>query len=369
MIQVPSGAIGLEFMKPRLDPVSGNRTQWFTFHLEDNDGVPKGDLEGVTGGEITWVSNAQVRAGGKITIEQDAANEINWLKRRIKVVMHIKDLDSFPLGVFIPSAPSEVWSQTGLTLDVELLDKSSVLAQDAVQHTYSLAAGTNVTDTVRSLIASTGERAGSITDSNETLADAMTWEPGTSKLEIVNDMLEAAGFFGLFADGNGAFRVERQRPAKDRPVRHRFLDDENVIYLADFSYDKDLYAVPNKVVLIGQGTAETEAPVAIATNQNPDSPFSYQQRGRWIVDVQTGIEATTQANLEARAERRLAQLSSPTGTINIDHAPLPWLDVTDVVQFRRNKADINVKAVITQTQISFDPTALQRTQLREVVEL
>lgn len=369
MIVVPQGLVPLDFAKKMRDPVSGNRTQWFTYELLDNGEAPKGRLSNVTGGRLEWHANAAIKGGGKITIASRGRDETNWLKRRVKIVMHIDGLGEYPLGVYIPSAPVEKWDDMNLTLDIELLDKCSILADDYVLDTYSLASGTVVTTAVKNLITGTGEKAGSITDGTETLSKGMTWEAGTSKLEIINDLLEAANYFSLQVDGNGKFRVEKYRLPKNRTTVHKFVDDENCTFSPVFTYEKDIYSIPNKVVLISQGDGTAAGMTATATNENANSPYSYQSRGRWIVDVTRGVEATDQTALNERAAKRLAQLSSPTGMLSIDHAPLPWMGVNDVVQFRRNEAEINVRAVVSSTQIDLDPTALQRTALQEVAEL
>jgi hypothetical protein len=368
MVTIPNGIVGMAPYKDMTDPTYGNRRQWFTYHLQNNEGAPKGALSGVTGGRLEFHANAAVKGGGKITVAQDN-REIDWLHRRIKIVMHIEGKDDYPLGVFIPSAPVEKWDDASLIQEIELLDKCSVLDQDYVENAYSLPAGTVVTDAVRDLIVSAGEKAGSITEGGETLSNAMTWEAGTSKLTIINDLLQTANYFSLRADGDGTFRVEKHRPVKDRPIVHSFIDNYKSIFSSEFTYEKDIYSVPNKVILISQGDGDSEGMTAVATNQNPNNRFSYQARGRWITDVTKGVEATDLAALQARAERRLTQLTSPTGTVQINHAPLPWLGPSDKVRFRRREADIDVRAVVVSTQIDLDPTALQRTQLQEVAEL
>lgn len=370
MIVVPAGLVGLDFAKDMRDPIYGNRTQTFTYDLLDNAGeAPKGSLLGVTGGSIEWHANAAVKGGGKITVVSEKRRNINWLQRRVKITMNIAGKGSFPLGVFIPSAPVERWDDMNLALELELLDKCSILDNDYVLDNYSLSKGTNVTDAVRSLIASTGEGAGSITDGTDTLDKGMTWESGTSKLTIINDLLVAANYFTLSADGNGKFRVQKHRLPKNRPVVHEFIDNAKSIYDPTFTYEKDIYSIPNKVVLIAQGDGDAEGMKATATNTNPNSPYSYANRGRWIIDVTKGVDATSQASLDDRAAKRLAELTSPVGTVGIDHAPLPWLNVNEVVRFKRTDADIDIRAVVESTAINLDAAALQRTSLQEVAEL
>jgi len=369
MIVVPTGLV-VNYGETAKYPLHGNRTQWYSYHLLDNGEAPKGSLPNVTGGRLEFHANAAVKGGGKITVVSKKREDIPWMRRRVKIVMHIEGRGEHPMGVFIPSAPIERWSDTDLTLDIELLDKCSILDNDYVGETYSLPKGTNVTTAVRNLITSTGEKAGSVTDGNDTLSTAMTWEGGTSKLAIINDILEAANYFSLTTNGEGQFRVEKHRLPKDRPETHEFIDNSKSLYLPDFTYEKDVYSVPNKVILIAQGDGDKEGMRAVATNENPDSPYSYQSRGnRWIVDVLKGVEATDQEALNARAQKRLAELTSPTGTIQIQHAPLPWLNVNEAVRFKRNSADIDIRAVVASTQFELDAMALQTTALQEVAKL
>lgn len=369
MITVPAGVIGTEFFAPANDATTGNRRQWFTYSLQDSEGAPKGALSGVISGSIDWHANAQVHSGGRITVVQSDPDDHDWLKLRVKITMHIEGLGDYPLGVFIPSAPTQNWVDEHMTLDIELLDKCSLLQEDCYAETKHVPAGANVTDTVRAIIVSAGEKAGSITDGTATLTKGMTWEPGTSKLQVINDLLDAANYFSLDVDGNGHFVVEKQRKAGTRPVRYWFYDNYRSIYESSFQYDRDIYNVPNKVIAIGKGDATTEALVATATNVNPNSPYSYPNRGRWVTDVAKGVDTTSQADLQEYADRRLAQLSAPQGTVQISHAPLPWLRPNDAVVFRRNPAELEMKAVISSMKIVLDPVGLQSTGLLEVIDL
>lgn len=288
---------------------------------------------------------------------------------RVKPVLVIEGHTSWPLGVFIPSTPIERWGRDGRSWDIELLDRTSVVEQDKVEATYSLAAGTVVTTAVKNLIVSTGEPVGSITSTTDALANPMTWNPGTSKLTIVNDLLAAAGFSALWADGNGQFRVEKIVDPNARPIIYEMLDNENSVYMPDFQRDKDIYAIPNKVIAVAQGTGTTEGLIGIATNQDPTSPYSFQSRGRWITHVEEGVEATSQQIINDFASRSLAQRTAPSSTLQVSHAPLPNWWVGNVVRFRSTAAKVDSKFFITTTSINFSSTELATTTMTEVVSL
>jgi hypothetical protein len=293
----------------------------------------------------------------------------SWLHARIRPVLMIEGVKDETLGVFIPAAPTEQWDENAGQQEVELLDRTSALAQDYVEHTYTVSKDTNVIAAVRKLIRSTGEKSGALSDSDDTLHADMSWEAGTNKLTIVNDLLDAAGFFPLWADSNGQFQAQKYRKPKNRPIKFEFIDNQDSIYDPTFSIDNDIYSIPNKVVLTAQGDDDNEGWTAIATNEREDSPYSYQNRGRWITDIQTGVEATSEANLQDKASRRLHDLTSVQSTIEIQHAPVPGLKPNNVVQFRRKPAGVNTQFVVSKTSIDFDPLGLCQTTLTEVLDL
>lgn len=336
-------------------------------------------------GTVTYMDSVALYEG--VTSNFNGENFVyapfSWMHARVRPVLMIDGVPEKPLGVFIPSAPAEQWSEGGGTQQIELLDRTSILSQDCVERTYSIKAGTKVISQVRRLIGSTGEKPGAISDSGRTLKSGLTWPPGTSKLTIINELLEAADFFALWTDGNGQFRVQKYVEPRYRPMKRQFLDDDSSIYIPTFSTDTDVYSIPNKVIVTAQGSGSGEGYVGIATNENPDSPYSYQNRGRWVVDTVQGIEvadpdpddpgeggADGQKAVNDYAKRRLRQLTSAASTsIQIQHAPIPGLMVNDVVRFRRGPAEVDGLFAVTKTSIDFDPKELAKTTLTEVASI
>src|SRR5690606_16277399 len=138
-----------------------------------------GTLDGVSGGSIEYVNNRTVKGGGTLDVV-DRNQDIDWLNVRLRPCMYINQY-KWSLGVFLPSTPKENWTSEGRRWTVELLDKTSILDQDAAPTSYSLPAGTNVINTVRDLILSSGEQVtAAITDSDQTLKNGLMWDAGTS---------------------------------------------------------------------------------------------------------------------------------------------------------------------------------------------
>jgi hypothetical protein len=322
-------------------------------------------------GQSIWIDNIVIYEGSATGYNGETFTyaPFSWMHARVRPVLEIEGLPEEPLGVFVPAAPVEQWDEGGGRQNIELLDRTSIISQDYVPNTYTIKKNSNVISEVRKLIASTGERVGSLTKSDETTTADMMWGAGTNKLTIINELLDSAGYFGLWADGHGQFRVEKYRSPRDRPVVYQMLDNKDSIYIPTLSIDRDIYSIPNRVIMTAQGSGESEGWTAVATNENESSPFSYQRRGRWVTDVQLGIEATSLENLQSKAERRLSQLSATQATFEVQHAPVPGLKVNDVIRFRRNPADVDTLVTVTKTSANFDPMSLAKTTLTEVVDL
>ena len=366
-------------------PGAPRSTSW-RFELLDSDEAIIGELGGAqVDGSVDWEATASVKGGGRLTV-QDIGQDIDWLNTRIRPVVTISDPASMygattvemPIGVFLPSAPKDAGSALGIAADVELHDKCSLLDSDiwttagGVPATYIAAVGDEVLELVRLLIEDTGETADTIEpDPTLLVTSALTWDVGTTRLRIINDLLDAAGYFSLWCDGWGHFRATPYTEPASRAPRFSVMAPFEVgptsLWLPEWTRDRDIYAVPNRVVAISQGDGETEALTSTATNVDPLSPYSQVSRGRWITTVETGVEALNQAALDVYTSRRLSQLTSVTTTLELKHALLPGLNVNDVVRIVNPDADINLLAVVRKTMVPFDPIAPAESTFAEVI--
>jgi hypothetical protein len=371
------------------DPVGGvleaQRVTEFRFEMLSTDEAALGNMRGVQpGGGVEWKANAAIKGGGSMSV-LDVGQGIDWLNTRIRpwAILTGTNADGstleVPCGVYIPTAPVEDWTEGGRSWNVELLDKNSILDQDVVTDednipvTFTLPTGTIALEAVVNLITGAGESAAAIGvgDATESLNNPMTWDVGTSRLKIINDVLSAAGYFSLWVDGYGQYRATQYIvPSQRQPVYETntpFSRGDNSLMDPSWTRDNDIYSVPNRYVAIGQGDGVTEAPVAIATNEDPLSPFSYQARGRWITHVVSGVEATSVSELVTRARMGLAQMSAVTSGFSVAHMFLPDIMVNSVVRFTNDLAELDVYCSVSSTSIPFDPAALCKSVLQEVV--
>lgn len=312
----------------------GPRRPTWRFRLLDRDDHDLGVLDGVKGGSVEVAALSRLGGSASITID-DRGQGIDWMSHRLQVVYNpgITGADPWPIATMLFTAPRRRQYETHAVHEVTLLPKMAVIDEDTVDGVYALAAGTEIIPTVVALIQSTGETRIAATASDATLTNALVWEAGTSKLTVINDLLQAAGYWSLWCDGGGLFRVEPYRLPTERPTSFEFAAGQASIHWPEWDREQDLSSVPNKFLVIGQGTDTAPPLVGTALNEDTNSPFSYQARGRWITATETGVEGDSQAVFDQLAQRRLLDAMSPVGKLTVTHGIVP-LEPNQRVTFR-----------------------------------
>ena len=129
-----------------------------------------------------------------------------------------------------------------------------------------------------------------------------------------------------------------------------YNDDNSSILYSDITVNHDLYGIPNRVeVVYSHGNIKKEA---VVINDDPNSPTSYQNRGRYITvrDTKPSLSGyVTQEQLDNYAKYVLKQLSTVEYTVSYKHAYCP-VRVGDCVRLNYTKAGMSgIKAkVISQ---------------------
>lgn len=345
------------------------RVRW-SFDLLDRSEARLGPLAGVqTGsGGITRSASASIKASASLSLV-DTGQVEDWTQVRIRPVIDV-DGTSWPLGVFLPDVPEIEYADDSRMMDIDLLDKTTILEGDAFGTSYGITKGTNVAAAVREVIETTGEPATGIEDSSEKLRTAMEAEPDDSKLSVINQLLDAANFFSLYTGGNGRFHADPYIEPSRRPVAVEFVDGENAsivsgLYSPGFTVTHDIGSVPNHVRAVSQSDEDEPALVADAWNEDPDSPFSFDRLGFWRTRVDSDVKTTSQASLDAYAQRRLKELSAPQETVEIEHPPYDFT-VNDAVTFTSRRHGIEGLWTVQNQDWSAAFDGLVKSKLRKV---
>lgn len=333
------------------------RRETYVYDLLSRDGLVLGRLEHVApGGHLSGNVNARIRWSGSITYTGTISRE-QWYAYRIRPSLIINSKKS-PLGVYVVRPSQTTTSATSSVLTLDLYDRTFIPASDAVDDTFSIPAGVVVTDAVREILASTGETNVAITSDSTRLPAGLVWEPGTSKLTIINDLLASVGYSALWCDFTGAYRVAPYIPPSARPIAHTFSEDSTSIHSPESMRKQDAL-IPNKIVCISQETSDTPAMRSVALNEDPASPYSFQAQGVWVAETHTGCEAATQAVLDATARRYLA---SAIASATVQRSMLTTtIDLAAAVISSEGQRE-----VVENIDITLTPAALMSITSREV---
>lgn len=405
MIELPSGVVPVRDLSTR-EILYGARSTSHRFELLAHDptsGVDSliGYLDGVLpDASLSWSSAARVKKSGSLSVldvlvaEQGLvrAADVDLVATRIRPVMLVEGLPEIPLGVYVITAAPESWSNTGRTYSLELHDKSTVLDQDAIEVTFTASDSVPVLQIVQDVIESAGERIDVDASVSLTLTQPRVWEAGTSKLTIVNDLLETLNYQALWVDGVGNFRATPVvRPAQ-RSIRYTVLNDDTgqalvreltdgdeSIYQPEWERDRDTYDVPNKVIAVAAGSGEAAPLSGTVTNEDPDSEFSYPKRGRWIVRILEGVEvpdfsgapdpsAATVAFLQEKALQTLVTASAVQASVSVSCLPIP-VELLDAVRFASTPAGIEARHTVRSVGLDLRFDGLMSLELQEVIDL
>lgn len=342
-----------------------SRAPRWTFDLLDNDNRRVAELRGVEGGNCQVVALSRLGWSGALSLT-DRGQDIDWLRHRMRATYDpgIPGEEPWPVCTMMFTSPTRKMRNGVVTWEVALLSLLAIVEEGTVEDTYSLPTGTPVVPTVIGLIRSAGVTQITATESDAVTRSSLVWEPGTPKLTIINDLLESANYWALWVDGAGMYRVEPYEPPSDRQVSRIFAAGETAIHSPEWNRTQDLASVPNRFMVVSEGTDEEPAIVGIAVNEDPESPYSYQARGRWVTAVDENAEVENQAAADALAQRRLIDRMSPVGKFEVDHAVVD-LDPNVVVEFAPLSLDPR-RATVQSMKWNFKYDTLISAEWREV---
>jgi hypothetical protein len=274
---------------------------------------------------------------------------IDWLKDRIRpsVRLHLppwgpEDWVEYPQGVFLLASPERTTDESRVvTREVTGYDQLLVYADELLEDRYAVTAGSNVVNAVRALLLDVLiPPAIRSTPHAGVLVATKEWEPGTSKLGVINELLGLINYDSLAFDEDGVAVVQPYRSPMERSPGYTYADDTNGLVFPQISQGLDTYGVANSWVLV---VSQPDQPLIIGsyTNMDPASPTSTVRRGRVITDYRTEMEAVDQATLDAKALRLAFEASQVYEQIPFQTGLVPIHSGNDVLRLRLDALAIN----------------------------
>ncbi|WP_433242493.1 hypothetical protein [Actinomadura nitritigenes] len=272
----------------------------------------------------------------------------------------------WPQGVFLLATPTRASDAANVvTRSVDGYDQLQVYSDDMVADRYTAAQGAAYTTVVSTLLGSVEKR---ITPSSRTLPAAKEWEPGTSKLAIINELLSALNYESLSFDENGVAIVKPYVSPQDRPIEYTYADDAVSVMRPEVEQQLDLFSIPNRWVLV-VSDPDRAALTAIYTNNDPASPTSTVRRQRVITDFRQEQDAADQATLDALAARYAFEASQVYENITFSTAIMPFHSGNDVYRLVYGPLAVNAIYAEYSWEMPMQAGAEMKHQARRVVTI
>jgi len=289
----------------------------------------------VSGGVVKRDNLADVHG----TVDLSISRALAWGRDRVRPFMLLSSMTAgvsgcrWNQGVYLLMTPDTALGESPRSWFCTGFDQLHLL-QNHIGDSYSVAAGANVLAAVRAALIAAGVLAPILLDSTasaKTLATAMVW-PQTSSdnptwLQVVNDLLAAIGYRGIWCDWDGAFRSGPYVLPEQRPSEFDLLVGDLVVGIVaeQRKVSNDVWGIPNawRFVMNGLTAAPVEG-VSMYSPTNPDiGPSSLASLGRTVRGPVVYLDAVDYVSLVVQGDRIKAAAMRTTELIEVRLSPMP----------------------------------------------
>lgn len=246
---------------------------------------------------------------------------------------------------------------------------SSLLAlqQASPDQTYTADVGANPVSLAKQIAEDCGLRV-IYTPSGYTLSTSHSFdEESDNWLEIVNYLLDVAGYSSVSVDAYGNVIMAPYVDLSNKTPACKMSDTDDDVTAGEFNHEIDTYDVPN-VVKVTCSNADGDPLVAIATNNDPENPYSTVARKKRIVRSEMVSEIEGQAAIDAKAKELLRSSMLVVERVEIDHAWKPF-SVGDAIDFDYRKSDMVMRLATVKRTTKMTPDIACTTTARRFVNL
>lgn len=350
---------------------SGRRMR-FAYEWLDSRNSTLGWLPNVLpGATVANSALASVKRVLAITLHQGTDPGFDYTNDRIRpwagVVMPDGGAAMFPLGVFLMAAPTRKFSRGSVSRECTGYDAALALTDDTVVSRFVVKAGLTYTDVIAELCVALPSM--NIVPSDLTLPTDRIYDPGTPKLQIVNDFCEAISYGSLWLDGFGTGQVVPYVAPADAPSGFTYTDlGELAMFTPELDATLDLSGVPNYIVY---SVSQPDRPVLTSTfaNTDPNSPVSIPSRGRRVVKSDSSIDVATQVELDALVKRAAVNAANVYQSVTFSTPLMPIHENRDVITLSHSGLDLAGRFTETDWKMELRPGGQMSHTVRQVVNL
>lgn len=371
MQKIEQGNYTREQIIDALHGVTGTRELAFRYDLLNKSEQKIGTLDTVTAGEVSMNAFAEIKRTGRFTIEDDET--VDWLNDRIQPFVMVKMPDGnfaeWSQGIFLMSSPKRVERYGKVIREIEAYDGLKVVKDDKFDRRYYITLGTNYVTAVIDILKSAGIAKYNIEQATAVLQTTREWEPGTPKLDVINELLAEIAYTQLWVDEYGFYTASKYRLPSERAIEYTYADNDLSVTYNGAVEEEDLFNVPNKWV-ITKSNPESEPLTSVYTNENPNSKTSTVSRGRTIVDYRPPLDnIADQASLDAYTLRLAFEASQVFGYVAYETAIMPFHSYNDCLEVVYSSLGINGKYTESSWTMPLQAGGRMRHDVRKVVQI
>ncbi|MFD6565397.1 hypothetical protein [Micromonospora profundi] len=298
--------------------------------LIDRNLQPLADLsDDLAGGTISRNSYATLHATASLALSRELA----WQSAIVRPYMTVSDGTTtarFNLGAYYTAVPSRTYEQSPPVYDVTGYDILHGLYSPTGE-AYAVDAGVSYLAAVEQILVEQGYTRYLIdyARGSSVLPSAKVWplDDQTRWLTIVNDLLAAVGYQGIWSDWDGQLRCQPYQLPSERPPEWVYGGGAASMLSPARSVDRDFFEAPNRWVFVRQNNVDDLPPYegnGIHTYQNDYAgETSVEARdGRVITKVEF-VDAADHEALVRQAQITIDADMRVATTVRVATSPNP----------------------------------------------
>lgn len=324
-----------------------------------------GEVEGITSFDMEESTESSLKVSGSIEYVDmpDMGDDL----LRVYADMELDgEEETICYGTFFVHTGEEEITEGSRTGSADLYSVLSVLDRELLNTGVSIASTLPCTAWARETLFHANLPA-VITDSAKCSASGMTWDAGTSLLEMINDMMDVIGYSSANVDAYGNVIIRPYETVSDKAPTTYFSDTLDDVSDSTIKREFDTYDVPNVVVVMcsaEDGTTYT----GTATNADPMNPYSTVSRNMEITRVEQVDGLESDAECKAKADLLLREGMQKVETFVIPHAGKRF-SVGDAATLDYQRSNLSGKFNAYKRSIKATPDIESETTLRRTVNL
>lgn len=285
--------------------------------------------------------------------------------------------ESVPLGTFVPVVGDRTFSGSVAKSASTLYGRLKELDDDCFDRTFQVPAGTRAVEYAAGIARGAGLEV-SAEESSYELPETLTYAlttggdgetGGLTKLGVVNDLLDRAGFSSAATDPMGRVLMRRYAAPAERAPAASWAEGAAARFLRSVTDARDLSGAANYVVAVFEPSsgAEGEQPVAVvgtAADYGPGGELSIAAVGRRITRRETYQQEATQEQADAKAAELLATSRAVVRTLKLTHVYAPGVAVGDAIDFSYPSAGVAGRFAVRTQRITLGTACRTETEAR-----